>query len=857
MKNKRGFTLVELIAVIALLAVIITIAGISIVGIKENTLKNERANLRTTIKIAAKEYHEETGVDIVPVLVLLQTGRIEADEIAKSSAGTVQKGDPVIYDPVTGEAINCECVNFKDNADGKWDTATDCCSPEILSQTVEINYLYPNLTGTPVAYGAEAESTWFAMGNGEKFQLKGALEKSGGKDIAYTWINPSAPDIAVNNIAFDVEVPEIGYINGEYVVTADFDGRYAEKSFNLMIDGRLPFMENLYIEGIDTWSPSKTLHADFKDYESGLFGFYLKRTSGSCSKSVSDYHKDTIIDGVNVEINGAHEFNLKTDVKENGELSICLRDTAGNIIESDQKLTVSRIDNTNPQLKISVVNPTTYVKANTVNVELTDPGSEGNVSGLPNASYVVKYAWSTSSVTCNNISNSNTITLTDPDGDGKFTGSVEITNNTGAGKVYVCPKDSLTDLAGNPVADTSGNVISSTPLSYNMYLDNTKPVIKSLTITSNNTTYNDRTVKVVLNELSDANSGLKEVCLTTSNDSSSCTWKSNKNNTYTYTNVDTGLTAGSADTIKYYGFVKDAAGNISEAKDATYRIYGYCDETAFDHYGTYGECTLACGGGTKYRDKIYNDKYFTDHYCSTSSAADSTSCNEQDCCSSVYYVEGTECSAACDGGNRIKYAYSNYDGSRCNKKDTYSGAKCNEQKCCDEGTWSNSYCDCNGYYVQERYNGCTKQWESRESSKTCSSIWSYGSEGSCSTTCGTGSASVPKYCTTASGSTRTDYDTVTCSDDSGCVDTSVNCYLFASKRSSSTINCFWTSNTNCRYASTGGTYVDDYTRYWSVGTSGNDTCWGKTVNGTSASNYLRFNGSTAQYACNSKGWCNC
>ena len=80
--------------------------------------------------------------------------------------------------------------------------------------------------------------------------------------------------------------------------------------------------------------------------------------------------------------------------------------------------------------------------------------------------------------------------------------------------------------------------------------------------------------------------------------------------------------------------------------------------------------------GIKYSD--YNGAN-----CGTDSK--SQSCNNIDCCSSVYYVDGTTCSKTCGGGTYNRLAYSNYTKQRCSSSDRSSGgSSCNTQPCCSE-----------------------------------------------------------------------------------------------------------------------------------------------------------------------------
>ena len=67
MKNKKGFTLMELLSVIVLLGIIITIGLFSISSIRKTILDRQYKNLKTEIELAAEKYYQDTESTIFSI----------------------------------------------------------------------------------------------------------------------------------------------------------------------------------------------------------------------------------------------------------------------------------------------------------------------------------------------------------------------------------------------------------------------------------------------------------------------------------------------------------------------------------------------------------------------------------------------------------------------------------------------------------------------------------------------------------------------------------------------------------------------------------------------------------------------
>ena len=77
-KNK-GFTMVELLAVIALLAIVMLIAIPTFGNIQDRTNQSIYESKIARVKAAAESYSEETGVMAYDIATLIRQGKLEAD----------------------------------------------------------------------------------------------------------------------------------------------------------------------------------------------------------------------------------------------------------------------------------------------------------------------------------------------------------------------------------------------------------------------------------------------------------------------------------------------------------------------------------------------------------------------------------------------------------------------------------------------------------------------------------------------------------------------------------------------------------------------------------------------------------
>lgn len=107
---KKGFTLVELLAVVALLSIIIVIAVPSVTKLRQSALERERNTQIKAIESAAILYAQDNKTESsVTVNKLLEDGYMNP---------TISKGDNCIYDagcildPLNGDILNLKNITI-------------------------------------------------------------------------------------------------------------------------------------------------------------------------------------------------------------------------------------------------------------------------------------------------------------------------------------------------------------------------------------------------------------------------------------------------------------------------------------------------------------------------------------------------------------------------------------------------------------------------------------------------------------------------------------------------------------------------------------------------------------------------
>ena len=305
MKNKKGFTLIELIAVLVVLSILIASSVAVFINIRNSVLKKEKNNLITYLETKAIEYANETNVTAVSVEDLIKIGLIKPDD------------ETDIYDPVTRESMNCYIIDlvWKDGEyKAKFGSNVGKNGTTCNEYTRRKNLVICQVVGNNC--NDIKNEQWFKddITIGLKFVNGKRIIKESGYEIS--WKSNTGISSIEDTIKTNVDL--IANIN--YTAKVIKDNEVSEASQIVNIDKEAPIINEIKYN--TNWSKSKEIEIIASDgLGSGVGGYVIVLENEKCS---------------------GYNTNNKITIKSNGNYKVCIRDKAGN--ETEKVIKVSTID---------------------------------------------------------------------------------------------------------------------------------------------------------------------------------------------------------------------------------------------------------------------------------------------------------------------------------------------------------------------------------------------------------------------------------------------------------------------------------------------------------------------------------
>ena len=305
MKNKKGFTLIELIAVLVVLSILITSSVAVFINIRNSVLEKEKNNLITYLETKAIEYANETNVTAVSVEDLIKIGLIKPDD------------ETDIYDPVTRESMNCYIIDlvWEDGEyKAKFGSNVGKNGTTCNEYTRRKNLVICQVVGNNC--NDIKNEQWFKddITIGLKFVNGKRIIKESGYEIS--WKSNTGISSIEDTIKTNVDL--IANIN--YTAKVIKDNEVSEASQIVNIDKEAPLINEIKYN--INWSKSKEIEIIASDgLGSGVEGYVIVLENEKCS---------------------GYNTNNKITIKSNGNYKVCIRDKAGN--ETEKVIKVSTID---------------------------------------------------------------------------------------------------------------------------------------------------------------------------------------------------------------------------------------------------------------------------------------------------------------------------------------------------------------------------------------------------------------------------------------------------------------------------------------------------------------------------------
>lgn len=369
--KKKGFTLVELLGVIVILAIITLLAMSGYGKISKNVKEQSYKNLISYIETKAIEYANETGNLLTNVGNLVKLGYIEADD---------EEGN--VKSPIDETILNCHIVSITKDSNslyGKYSEEEECNLNNLIIKNLNLG-INVYATNDNVTKDQKIEGNEWTNKNvileayiGEKINKEDINKITWQSNVGHETREINGDFNSKNEFLITAEQ----IVNTSYFVTIELkDETTYQAQVQVKIDKQRPIIYETFIEKENEYtSQDKKMTVTANDGNgSGIYGYYVG-TNPNCNE---------------VEYNPNNNSSYET-YKDNGIYYICVKDNAGNVSEdiSTRKIEVKNIEKQPPKIE-AVKDPLTignqeYEFKENVTVSWGASG-EGEISCSPTVS---------------------------------------------------------------------------------------------------------------------------------------------------------------------------------------------------------------------------------------------------------------------------------------------------------------------------------------------------------------------------------------------------------------------------------------------------------------------------------------
>lgn len=366
-KKNKGFTLVEVVATVAIIGIITVIATVTYTKVRRNIINREYENLKTLIEAAAVRYTAKTGKPSYYVEELIEEGYLEPDD-----------DEEKIYDPRDDHPLNCHIVevkmdehgNFEATLRGKNYLQEDGCNPDIpskygLSITAKISGTSIDYINTS-SYGSKLTTySDNLFKNIQIYNNEGSRWTNKQLDVTATVTSDQTNKLDLANVRYiwnrntdntttasTFTTTMYEFYNDYYYVDAYADGDvHLQGRFMYKFDKEKPVVyenKTRYADPSEenVWRKEKTLLIYVTDKDGvGIDKIYVG------TRPCSDLLKDPSMGITPLAHSQVQQYTVREETGkdgENGKLNICAVDRLGNLSET-VTFNAKKIDITPPQ----------------------------------------------------------------------------------------------------------------------------------------------------------------------------------------------------------------------------------------------------------------------------------------------------------------------------------------------------------------------------------------------------------------------------------------------------------------------------------------------------------------------------
>lgn len=312
MKAKKGFTLIELMAVIAIVCLIFSLSMATVFKIHKNVLQKDYDNLVTYLETQAANYANKTNITTVSVEKLIEEGYVQPDDEIN------------VYNPIDNSSMNCYILKstLKDReyiAELKEDLGAENGECKTYESTSEFQICKLD---TKSGICDDIKNTdWFNDKIILAVKYRNENKAINSDDIKFYWTSTSGESSEENIITADATLISQNTYKVEVIVNNNVKG---EASQLVNIDKQSPTI--ISSSNNTDWSFQKDFTVDASDMSgSGIKGYSFPDLNENCNNYISE--------------------NTHVYTKE-GTYTYCVMDNAGNITTATTL--VEKIDNATP-----------------------------------------------------------------------------------------------------------------------------------------------------------------------------------------------------------------------------------------------------------------------------------------------------------------------------------------------------------------------------------------------------------------------------------------------------------------------------------------------------------------------------